>query len=169
MPSRKTASGAPVAFGLIVVGDEVLIGGRSDAHLSHFRALLGQRGHTLAWHWLLPDEPSVLTDHLRFSIARGAPVFVCGGIGSTPDDHTRASAARAAGVTLERHPEAVALIEGRFGDDAYPDRILMADLPAGCGLVPNQYNQIPGFRLSRHFFSTGLSAHGLAHGRVGAG
>ncbi len=145
-----------LAFGLIVVGDEVLNGKCADKHFGRFKSMLAERGHELAWHWLLPDEPEVLTDHLRFSMARTDPVFVCGGIGATPDDHTRACAARAAGVHLERHAEARELIEARFGPDAYPHRILMADLPAGCALIANPYNRIPGFSLGQHFFLPGF-------------
>jgi molybdopterin-biosynthesis enzyme MoeA-like protein len=147
----------PVAFGLIVVGDEVLNGRRTDGHLVHFKTLLRGRGHLLAWHWVLPDDCAVLTDHLRFSMSRREPVFVCGGIGATPDDQTRVSAAAAAEVTLTRHPEAVAIIEGRFGKEgAYPARILMAELPEGCDLIPNPYNQIPGFNMGDHFFLPGF-------------
>lgn len=147
---------APVMFGLIVIGDEVLNGPRIDKHLGHFRALLAEQGHGLAWHWVLPDDPELLSAHLRFSFARPEPVLVCGGIGATPDDHTRACAAAAAEVALLRHPEARNLIEARFGAEAYPYRILMADLPEGCSLIPNPYNQIPGFRLRDHFFLPGF-------------
>jgi molybdopterin-biosynthesis enzyme MoeA-like protein len=146
-----------IAFGLIVVGDEVLNGRRSDRHLAQFKQMLAARGHSVAWHWVLPDDLAVLTDHLRFSLARPEPVFVCGGIGATPDDCTRAAGAAAAGMPLTRHPEAVAIIEQRFGlDAAYPTRIRMAELPRGCALVPNPYNQIPGFSVERHFFLPGF-------------
>ena len=128
---------APVEFGLIVIGDEVLNGGRSDAHLTHFKGLVNGAGHSLAWHWLLPDSPGVLIEHLRWSMAQQSPVFVCGGIGATPDDHTRDCAARAAGVDLVRHPDALALIEEQFGQAAYPYRVMMADLPKDCALIPN--------------------------------
>ncbi len=153
-----TPSEAPAArsFGLIVVGDEILLGGRTDSHFAHFKALLGGRGHALAWHWLLPDDPQTLTAHLRFSFAGAFPVFCCGGIGATPDDRTRACAAAAAGLPLTRHPQAAALIERRFGTDAYPNRVLMADLPEGCDLIENPYNQIPGFRLGEHYFLPGF-------------
>lgn len=152
----STSPSAPTAFGLIVIGDEILKGSRTDRHLPAFKGMLGSRGHELAWHWVLPDDPEVLVAHLRFSMARDDPVFVCGGIGATPDDRTRPCAAAAAGVDLARHPEAVALIEGRFGAEAYPDRILMADLPAGAGLIPNPVNQVPGFALRRHWFVPGF-------------
>lgn len=160
MPSEDAdctpRAAACFAFGLIVIGDEVLNGARSDKHLTHFKSLLAERGHALAWHWVLPDDPEVLVAHLRFSLGRPEPVLVCGGIGATPDDHTRAAAAQAAGLALVRHPQAAALIEGRFGADAHPYRIRMADLPQGCDLVPNPHNRIPGFRVGRHFFLPGF-------------
>lgn len=158
--NRPEDNEAALRFGLIVIGDEVLKGERADAHQAHFKARLLAQGHELAWYWLLPDDPDLLTAHLRFSMQGAAggifPVFVCGGIGATPDDHTRACAAAAAGRELVRHPEARALIEGRFGEAAYPHRIRMADLPAGCDLIPNPYNQIPGFSLSGHWFLPGF-------------
>jgi molybdopterin-biosynthesis enzyme MoeA-like protein len=69
---------------------------------------------------------------------------------------TRQCAAAAAGVPLTRHAEAVALIEARFGEGAYPNRILMADLPQGARLIPNPVSQIPGFSLFHHHFLPGF-------------
>jgi molybdopterin-biosynthesis enzyme MoeA-like protein len=89
-------------------------------------------------------------------MAGSDPVFCCGGIGATPDDRTREAAAAAANVPLARHPEAQELIEASFGEDAYPHRILMADLPCGSELVPNPYNNVPGFSLHHHFFLPGF-------------
>ncbi|MCG6942350.1 MAG: competence/damage-inducible protein A [Thiohalocapsa sp.] len=153
----STAAPAPGrAFGLIVIGDEILTGARTDKHLPVFKAMLAGRGHGLAWCWILPDDPPLLTRQLAASMDAGLPVFCCGGIGATPDDHTRACAAAAAGVGLVRHPEALALIEGRFGADAYPHRVLMADLPEGATLIPNPVNQVPGFMLREHWFLPGF-------------
>lgn len=146
----------PVAFGLIVIGDEILNGDRQDRHLAAFKRMISERGHQLAWCWILPDEPERLVQQLEASMAAAEPVFCCGGIGATPDDHTRACAARAAGVALERHAEAAVMIEGRFGADAYPQRIRMADLPAGASLIPNPVNQVPGFGLNEHWFLPGF-------------
>ena len=154
--STTAADGQPRAFGLIVIGDEVLNGTRADKHLPAFKARLSERGHELAWYWLLPDEPALLTRQLAVSMAGAEPVFCCGGIGATPDDHTRACAAAAAGVALVRHPEAERLIKARFGADAYPHRVLMADLPAGARLIPNPYNQVPGFAVGDHWFLPGF-------------
>jgi molybdopterin-biosynthesis enzyme MoeA-like protein len=156
MPSEAPPAGGSLSFGLIVIGDEVLNGSRVDSHFAYFKSLLASRGYDLAWFRILPDDPDVLPDELGFTMSKNTPVFVCGGIGATSDDHTRACAAAAAGVPLARHPQAKSLIEGRFGADAYPSRILMADLPQGCGLVPNPFNQIPGFYLRGHFFLPGF-------------
>lgn len=156
MPSDARALAVPLSFGLVVIGDEVLNGPRSDRHFDRFKFLLRPRGHDLAWFRLLPDDPGVLTDELGSSMSRDDPVFVCGGIGATPDDHTRACAAAAAGVPLVRNPRAKDLIEGRFGVDAYPYRILMADLPRDCELIPNPFNRVPGFSVRDHFFLPGF-------------
>ncbi|HET9403696.1 MAG TPA: competence/damage-inducible protein A, partial [Burkholderiales bacterium] len=73
-----------------------------------------------------------------------------------PDDLTRQCAAQAAGVPLARHPEALALIVEKFGDSAYPKRVLMADFPQGAEIIPNPYNRIPGFSYRRHYFLPGF-------------
>jgi len=150
------ARGAPIAFGLIVIGDEVLNGRRQDRHLGTFKEMVATRGHQLAWCLILPDDPAVLTRQLSASMASRAPVFCCGGIGATPDDHTRACAAAAAGVELARHAEAARLLEERFGADAYPQRIRMAELPSGASLIPNPVNQVPGFGINAHWFLPGF-------------
>ncbi|WP_058554167.1 molybdopterin-binding protein [Thiohalocapsa sp. ML1] len=144
------------SFGLIVIGDEILNGQRTDKHLPAFKGLLAARGHALAWCWILPDEPAVLIRQLEASMAMGLPVVCCGGIGATPDDHTRAAAAAAAGVDLVCHTKARALIEARFGAEAHPHRVLMADLPAGADLIPNPVSGIPGFVLREHWFLPGF-------------
>lgn len=151
-------------FGIIVVGDEILNGRRRDRHFEGLGGLLRERGFGVAWLRILPDDPPYLGAELARTMAEGIPVFCCGGIGATPDDHTRACAAQAAGVPLERHPGAVAELEARFGADAYPNRILMADLPQGCDLIPNPYNRVPGFSIRRHYFLPGFPdmAHPMA-------
>ncbi|WP_457674855.1 competence/damage-inducible protein A [Thiolapillus sp.] len=143
-------------FGLYVIGDEILSGRRRDTHVDRFREMLADRGHSLGWVQILPDDPEVLVQRFRQSMESGEPAFSCGGIGATPDDHTRECAARAAGVPLVRHAEAARLIETRFPDSARPHRIRMADLPEGTSLIPNPVNQVPGFSIRRHHFLPGF-------------
>lgn len=98
-------------FSLIVVGDEILHGSRQDKHFAFIKQLLKERGLQLDSVQYLPDNRRILTRRLCQSFAEGAPTFVTGGIGSTPDDHTRQAAAEALGLPLELHPQAAANIE----------------------------------------------------------
>ena len=151
-------------FGIYIIGDEILSGKRQDAHLSKVIALLSARGLQLSWAHFLGDIPEQITQHLKASMARGDIVFSFGGIGATPDDHTRQCAAAAAGLAITRHPEAEANIVGRYGETAYPKRVLMADFPHGCDLIPNPVNQVAGFSLHEHYFVPGFPE--MAHPMV---
>jgi molybdopterin-biosynthesis enzyme MoeA-like protein len=143
-------------IGALIIGDEILSGKRQDGHFQHTVKTLAQRGLELKWCRIIGDDPALIIDTLRQTSASGDIVFSFGGIGATPDDHTRQCAAKAAGVPLIRHPEAVAEIEARFGAEAYPRRVLMADMPQGSRIIPNPFNRIPGFSLQHHHFLPGF-------------
>lgn len=151
-------------FGIYIIGDEILSGKRQDAHLSKVIALLSARGLQLSWAHFLGDIPEQITQHLRASMARADIVFSFGGIGATPDDHTRQCAADAAGVPIARHAEAVANIVAQYGDSAHPKRVLMADFPTGCDLIPNPVNRVAGFSINEHYFVPGFPE--MAHPMV---
>ena len=103
-------------------------GKRQDKHLPKLIELLAARG-PLAWAQYLATTRRALLAALRHSLASGDLVFSFGGIGATPDDHTRACAAAALDAPLAIHPEGWLLVEGRFGDEAYPHRINMVNIP----------------------------------------
>ncbi|MEO8486699.1 MAG: molybdopterin-binding protein [Betaproteobacteria bacterium] len=147
---------ALTAIGVVIVGDEILSGKRQDRHLAHAIGTLGARGLAIDWARYVGDDRGCLTALFRETLGSGALVFSFGGIGATPDDHTRQAAAAALGVPLERHPEAVAEIEARFGADAYPHRVLMAEFPAGAAIVPNPFNRIAAFSVRDHHFLPGF-------------
>jgi len=84
-----------MAFGLVVIGDEILSGKRQDKHFAKVVELLAVRGLKLAWARYLGDERPRLVQNLRETFACDDVVFSCGGIGATPDDHTRQAAAGA--------------------------------------------------------------------------
>jgi molybdopterin-biosynthesis enzyme MoeA-like protein len=146
----------PQQFGLLVIGDEILTGKRTDRHCSHVIETLGRRGLQLAWARFTGDDRRRLVRELQQTGEDVVPVFCFGGIGATPDDQTRQAAAEAFDAPLVRNPDALAMIENRFGKDAWPNRILMADLPEHCALIPNAYNQVPGFSLYDHHFMPGF-------------
>ena len=141
---------------MLIVGDEILAGKRTDRHCPHVIETLGKRGLRLAWARFTGDDRRRLARELRQTGEDVVPVFCFGGIGATPDDQTRQAAAEAFDAPLVRNPDALAMIENRFGKDAWPNRVLMADLPEHCTLIPNPYNQIPGFSLYDHHFMPGF-------------
>ena len=145
-------------FGLIIIGDEIMSGKRADKHMPKVIELMSARGLNLAWSEYVGDSPERITQTLTRALASADVVFSCGGIGATPDDHTRQCAAKALGVPLLLHPEAKRLIQERIQDTAKeqglpyePDRpdnlhrLNMGVFPAGARIIPNPYNKIPGF------------------------
>ena len=146
-------------FGAIIIGDEILSGKRQDKHMAKAIALLAARGFDLSWVQYLGDEPELIVSTLRRTLAGDDVVFSFGGIGATPDDHTRQCAAAAAGVALKLHPEAETEIRGRFADDpkgVTPQRLMMGEVPEGATIIPNPYNRIPGFTFRNHHFLPGF-------------
>lgn len=148
-------------IGVLIIGDEILSGRRTDLHLPAVIARLALRGRLPTWVQMIGDDAPRIERTLRQSRANNEIVFCFGGIGATPDDLTRACAAAAFDRPMVRHPEALRLIEYEFGAQAYPHRARMAELPAGAELIPNPVNRVPGFFLDQHFFMPGFPT--MAH------
>ena len=156
-------------IGLLIIGDEILSGKRADKHLPKVIELLAARGLALAWARYVGDDPQRITADLQYAFESGDLVFSCGGIGATPDDHTRQCAAAALGVLLALHPQARDLIHERMRDTAAeqgiafePDRpdnvhrLNMGVFPDGAQIIPNPYNKIAGFSVAQVFFVPGF-------------
>jgi molybdopterin-biosynthesis enzyme MoeA-like protein len=163
-----------MAIGLIIIGDEILSGKRVDKHFAKAIELLSARGMQLGWAQYLGDAPERITATLTRTLASDDIVFSFGGIGATPDDHTRQCAAAALGVPLVLHPQAKALIEERMIDMARaagqelrldaPEnlhRLKMGEFPQGADIIPNPYNKIPGFSVAN---ASGTGAHHFVPG-----
>ena len=168
-PPTPSVNSATPNFGLIIIGDEILSGKRTDKHWPKVIELLKARGLSLAWAAYVGDDPGRITAALQRALASGDVVFSTGGIGATPDDHTRQCAARALGVELALHPQARALIEQRMRDVALEQgksfdpeqadnlhRLNMGVFPRGAQIVPNPYNKIPGFSCGQVHFVPGF-------------
>ena len=156
-------------FGLVIVGDEILSGKREDKHFPTVVRLLAARGLTLSWARYVGDDRADLTALFRHTFGSGDVVISCGGIGSTPDDHTRQAAAAALGTPCVLHVEAEQLIAQRCADMAregrgsadmtLPEnrqRLKMGEFPSGASIIPNPFNRIPGFSIRDHWFVPGF-------------
>ncbi|MGE0310993.1 MAG: competence/damage-inducible protein A [Lautropia sp.] len=173
MTSESPSTPPPAApvrgFGAIIVGDEILSGKRKDKHLAQLIGLLSERGLALSWARYLGDDRGQLVAALRESFAGQDVVFSFGGIGATPDDHTRQAAALALGRALRLHPLAEQRIaercvemaaQGRGSADmTTPEnrqRLRMGEFPEGARIIENPYNRIPGFSVADHWFLPGF-------------
>ncbi len=148
---------------LIIIGDEILHGTRIDKHFAAVKNMLSTRGLRLAKVQYLPDDRPLLAQELRRSFLEKQPCFITGGIGATPDDHTRQAAALALDVPIVLHPIAAGFIEenslsrGQTLDSApHLQRLHMAEFPAGADIIPNPYNRVAGFSIQEHYFVPGF-------------
>ena len=166
-------------FGLLIIGDEILSGKRADKHMPKVIELLSARGLSLAWARYIGDDPQRITAELRQVFTGGDVVFSCGGIGATPDDHTRRCAAEALGRPLLLHPQARELIMERVrlmaaeqGWSAEPDhpytlrRLEMGVFPEVAEIIANPFNKIPGFSIGEVHFVPGFPV--MAHPMIEA-
>ena len=146
-------------IGAIIIGDEITLGRREDRHFPKLIELLRARGLVLDWALHIGDNRPRLTEALARSLASDDIVFSFGGIGNTPDDHTRQAAAAAAGVELVLHADAAREIRARFAErqmELSDVQLAMGEFPQGSRIIPNPYNRIPGFSLGRHHFVPGF-------------
>lgn len=146
-------------FYAIIIGSEILNGRRNDKHFNFIRDALIARGHTLFASLTIKDDPVLIRN--TFTMVKNDPaavMFSFGGIGSTPDDLTRQISAEVFGDgVLYPHRKFRADIVERFGDEAFPYRIHMAELPQHADLLYNVINNMSGFYLeNRYFFMPGF-------------
>ena len=158
LTSTHFQSAEPPRFGAIIIGDEILSGKREDKHLRKIIEILGARGLSLAYAHYVGDNRERITATLRQGFESGDVLFSCGGIGATPDDHTRQCAAAALGEPLALHAQAARLIRERMEDMAREQGVVfdperadnvhrynMGVFPESAAIIPNPYNKIPGF------------------------
>lgn len=150
-----------------IIGSELLNGRRADAHFSFLNEELLKRGWEQKASFVIKDEPPFIED--IFSLVKNDPeavLFCFGGIGATPDDYTRECAANVfTDRKMEINEGAKKCIVEKFGDESYPHRINMANLPINAELLKNVVTNIPGFSLEgRYFFTPGFPS--MAHPMV---
>ncbi len=145
-----------MGFGALIIGDEIIRGKRQDKHFAKLIELLAARGLTLDWVTYAGDKREFLAEILRRTLASGDIVFSFGGIGATPDDHTRQAAGMAAGIELGLHPQAAAEIRAKYGEQINLNRLQLAEFPIGSRIIPNPVNRVPGFSFAEHHFVPGF-------------
>ncbi|HUI17833.1 MAG TPA: competence/damage-inducible protein A, partial [Alphaproteobacteria bacterium] len=175
MSEASTKPAKTVTAAVLVIGNEILSGRTKDANLPYLAVELNKLGVRLMEARVVPDiEERIIA---ALNALRGAYdyVFTTGGIGPTHDDITAECVAKAFGVPLRRHPEAVKVLASRFKNpaDLNEARLRMANVPEGGVLINNPVSGAPGFQIGNVFVMAGVPAimqamfQGLGHRLVG--
>ena len=158
-PNGQGAADRPVRACLLIIGNEILSGRTQDANLAHIAKRLNDWGIQLREVRVIPDVEATIVGTLNEVRAAFDYVFTTGGIGPTHDDITADCVAKAFGVPLDEHPEAIALLAKYYPPgELNAARRRMARVPRGGDLIPNPISQAPGFRVGNVFVLAGVPA-----------
>ena len=143
---------------LLIIGNEILSGRTKDANLNFLALELNKLGVQLRECRVIPDVEQTVVDTVNEVRKKFDYVFTTGGIGPTHDDITADCIAKAFGVGISEHPEAVARMTKHYGDPALftPARRRMARIPHGGVLVDNPVSIAPGFQMENVFTFAGI-------------
>jgi molybdenum cofactor synthesis domain-containing protein len=143
---------------VLVIGNEILSGRTRDANLAWLAVELNRLGVRLREARVVPDVADEIVAAVNAVRARYDYVLTTGGIGPTHDDITAECVARAFGVPLIRHPEAVRRLEAHYRDRSLLNeaRLRMANAPEGATLIDNPVSKAPGFRIGNVFVFAGV-------------
>ena len=147
-----------VAAAVLIIGDEILSGRTQDTNLRTLASFLAVRGVDVAEARVVADRTEDIVEAVNALCGRYDYVFSTGGIGPTHDDITADAVAEAFGVRLLEHPEALAILQGRYGDDLNEARRRMARIPEGGTLIANPVSWAPGFQIGNLFVLAGVPA-----------
>jgi len=148
MTASQSASPEIVTAAVLVIGDEILSGRTKDKNIGYIADYLTAIGIDLKEVRVVSDEETAVVDALNALRSKYTYVFTTGGIGPTHDDITADCIAKAFGVSIDHHPEAVAIVKERMakiGGELNEARLRMARIPNGAALVANKVSGAPGF------------------------
>ena len=132
---------------IVAVGTELLLGQIPDTNSQWLGEQLAAHGIASQFHQHVGDNHERILLAFRTALARSDAVIVCGGLGPTQDDITRAALAEVMNVPLERHEDIVEKIRAMFASRsrAMPDNnLLQADVPRGATIIPQTRGTAPG-------------------------
>ena len=151
-----TDQAAPTAA-VLIIGDEILSGRTQDVNLNAIARFLAALGIDLMEARTVGDRQGQIVEALNALRAAYDYVFTTGGIGPTHDDITADAVGAAFGVAVDEHPEALAILERRYGPGEFnAARRRMARIPAGGSLIANPVTDAPGFQIGNVFVMAGV-------------
>jgi len=150
------AEPAPTAA-VLIIGDEILSGRTLDTNTNAIARFLGALGIDLKEVRVVGDVQDEIVAALNALRTRYTYVFTTGGIGPTHDDITADAVAKAFGVGIDYHPEALVILAARIKPENFNEmRKRMARIPFGADLVKNGVSAAPGFQIENVFVMAGV-------------
>jgi molybdenum cofactor synthesis domain-containing protein len=150
-----------VTAGLLVIGDEILSGRTKDKNIGYVADYLTASGIDLKEVRVVSDDETAIVSALNAMRKTYDYVFTTGGIGPTHDDITADCVAKAFGVAIDVHPDAVAILKERMakvGGELNAARLRMARIPDGATLIANKVSGAPGFWIGNVIVMAGVPA-----------
>ncbi|HVZ92527.1 MAG TPA: molybdopterin-binding protein [Rhizomicrobium sp.] len=143
---------------VLIIGDEILSGRTQDVNTAYIARFLGALGIDLKEARVVGDVEEEIVGALNALRSRYTYVFTTGGIGPTHDDITADAVAKAFGVGIDYHPEAMAMLAARYKNpaDFNEMRKRMARIPLTATLVRNSASTAPGFQIGNVFVMAGV-------------
>ncbi|HEY5104559.1 MAG TPA: competence/damage-inducible protein A [Acidimicrobiales bacterium] len=132
---------------IVAVGTELLLGQIPDTNSQWLGERLAANGISSHFHQHVGDNHERIVLAFRTALARSDAMIVCGGLGPTQDDITRAALAEVMNVPLVRHEDLVAGIRAMFesrGRTMPDNNLLQADVPKGATIIPQTRGTAPG-------------------------
>ena len=157
MANERSDKTDVVRAAIIVIGDEILSGRTQDTNLAYMSTWLGKLGIRVAEARVIADDEETIVatvNELRHTFSY---VFTTGGIGPTHDDTTADAIAKAFGVGIDYHPDALAILEAHYEPGKFNEaRRRMARIPDGATLIDNPVSRAPGFQIGNVFVMAGI-------------
>ena len=156
-PSPDDARQGRATAAAMIIGDEILSGRTQDTNLNDIAKYLAAQGVDLAEARVVGDVKDEIIAALNALRAKYDYVLTTGGIGPTHDDITADCVAEAFGLALYEHPEIIATMTAKWGNElTTPARRRMARVPEGGSLVQNPAGGPPGFQIGNVFVLAGV-------------
>lgn len=150
-------SGPHKTAAVLIIGNEILSGRTQDSNLAHIAQTLDKLGIRVREARFIADIEEEIVAAVNLLQKRYDYLFTTGGIGPTHDDITAACIAKAFGVALIQHPEAVERMAAAVGrENLTPARLRMTYVPEGATLIDNPATVAPGFQIENVFVMAGV-------------
>ncbi len=144
---------------VLIIGNEILSGRTKDSNLGWLAERLNEAGIRLREARVVSDVEEEIVRAINEVRGRYDYVFTTGGIGPTHDDITADCVAKAFGVPLREHPEALARLAAGYANpevDLNAARRRMARVPEGGILIDNPVSRAPGFQIGNVYVMAGI-------------